>query len=81
VNNDVKSKFESIPENIRLPLLSIRQAIFEIAEADKIGDIEETLKWGDPSYLAKGGSTVRINRLSKIVSKYRRLLSLPNNRN
>lgn len=65
MNNDVKSKFESIPDNIRLPLLSIRQAIFEVAEADKVGDIEETLKWGEPSYLAKGGSTVRINQLSK----------------
>lgn len=65
MNVDVKRKFESIPENIRLPLLSIRQAIFEIAKADNIGDIEETLKWGEPSYLAKGGSTVRINWQSK----------------
>ena len=62
---DVKRKFESIPENIRPTLLIIRQAIFEVAEADKIGHIEEKLKWGEPGYLAKGGSTVRINRVSK----------------
>ena len=70
MNNDVKKKFESIPENIRLPLLSIRQAIFDIVESDKIGDIEETLKWGEPSYLVKGGSTVRINRQSKSSQKF-----------
>jgi hypothetical protein len=62
---DVRKKFESISEHIRPTLLIIRQAIFEVAEADKIGDIEETLKWGEPSYRAKGGSTVRINRVSK----------------
>ena len=65
MNVDVKNKFDSIPDDIRLLLLSIRQAIFEIAEADQIGDIKETLKWGEPSYLAKGGSTMRINWLSK----------------
>ena len=70
MNNDVKKKFESIPENIRQPLLSIRQAIFDIVESDKIGDIEETLKWGEPSYLVKGGSTVRINRQSKSSQKF-----------
>ena len=65
MNIDVKRTFESIPENIRMPLFSIRQAIFDIAKADNIDDIEEVLKWGEPSYLAKGGSTVRINWQSK----------------
>lgn len=58
---DVKTKFESIPENARIPLLSIRRAILEVAASDNIGDIEEMLKWGEPSYLAKGGSRVRLN--------------------
>lgn len=39
----------------------LRQLIIEVAsDTPGIGELEETLKWGEPSYLAKGGSTVRI---------------------
>lgn len=39
----------------------LRQLIINVAsETPDIGDLEETLKWGEPSYLVKGGSTVRI---------------------
>ncbi len=27
---------------------------------EAIGRVEETLKWGEPSYLVKGGSTIRL---------------------
>jgi hypothetical protein len=39
----------------------LRELIFETAqEIDGVGALEETLKWGEPAYLAKGGSTIRI---------------------
>ena len=39
----------------------LRQLILEAAaETEGVGQLEETLKWGEPSYLAKGGSTIRI---------------------
>lgn len=57
----VESKFRSYPGEMRRKLLFLRQLITEVAsETPGIGDIEEALKWGEPSYLAKGGSTVRI---------------------
>lgn len=43
----------------------LRQLIFETAAATEgVGELEETLKWGEPSYLTpktKSGSTVRID--------------------
>lgn len=38
----------------------LRAEVFEVAKKHELGDIEETLKWGEPAYLAKGGSTLRI---------------------
>ena len=43
----------------------LRQLILETASAiEGVGEIEETLKWGEPSYLTpktKSGSTIRID--------------------
>lgn len=58
---EVFAKFDSYPLPIREKLLALRGLIFEVAsEQNGIGDIEETLKWGEPSYIAKSGSTIRI---------------------
>jgi hypothetical protein len=64
VNSEVAAVFESYPEKIRSKLLFLRQLILDTAASiDSVGDIEETLKWGEPSYLTpqtKSGSTIRI---------------------
>ena len=36
----------------------------------RITEIEETLKWGEPSYLAKNGSTLRMDWKSKTPQQY-----------
>jgi len=42
--------------------LSLRKLIYEVAAQDQnIGVLKECLKWGEPAYVAKGGSAVRIN--------------------
>jgi hypothetical protein len=49
----------------------LRQLVFDVAkETDGVGEIEETLKWGEPSYLAKGGSTIRMDWKSKTPDQY-----------
>ena len=59
--SDVKSTLQLYPDEIQNKLLDIREMIFELASTHAaIGDIEETLKWGEPSSLAKHGSTVRL---------------------
>jgi hypothetical protein len=61
---NVKQAFEALPEAARDGLLELRSLIFEAAANNKsVGRIEETLKWGQPSYLTpetKSGSTIRL---------------------
>ena len=54
----VRDKFENYPERIQAKLHKVRSLIFEVARLNSL-DVEETLKWSEPSYLVKGGSTVR----------------------
>lgn len=73
INQDprVKEKFESYPEEIRNKLSYLRNLIMETAqECDSIDEIEETLKWGEPSYLVKKGSTVRVDWKPKAPDQY-----------
>jgi len=60
-NPDVARKLQSYPKPIRRRLMHLRELLFDVAAGNPdIGDLEETLKWGEPSYLAEQGSTVRI---------------------
>jgi len=60
-NKDVESVFEKYPESVREKLLKLRKLILDAAEeTNGISNIEETLKWGEPSYLTDKGSTVRL---------------------
>lgn len=61
----VQEKFDSYPKSIKPRLLYLRELIFKTAsQAPGVGDIEETLKWGEPSYITSqthSGSTVRVD--------------------
>jgi hypothetical protein len=59
-NSEVENTFERYPSTIANHLLQLRQLIVETASEIDIADIEETLKWGEPSDLSKNGSTLRI---------------------
>ncbi len=60
----VAAAFAAFPERDRDALLRLRRLVFEVAAGtDGVGPLEETLKWGQPAYLAaatKSGTTVRI---------------------
>lgn len=64
INSEVAAVFNSYPQKIKSKLLFLRQLIYDTAASiEGIGEIEETLKWGEPSYLtpkSKTGSTIRI---------------------
>lgn len=61
----VKQIFDQFPEKSRQKFLKIRQLIFDVAAAtDGVGELTETLRWGEPSYLTqrtKSGSMIRLN--------------------
>lgn len=61
-NLEVEKVFNTYPDNIRAKILLLRQLVLETAEEiDDIKSIEETLKWGEPSYITKHGSAVRMD--------------------
>jgi len=70
----VQKKFKSYPDHIRPKMEYLRQLIIEVAAADNsIGELEETLKWGEPAYLtteSKSGSTIRFDWKPKFPEQY-----------
>lgn len=59
---DVAEKFNLYPQTIRKKLMALRQLIFDTAaDIEDLHELEETLKWGEPSYITKHGSTIRID--------------------
>jgi len=89
-NNDVEKKFDSYPDSIKQKILELREIIFDVAKNEAtIDNLEETLKWNEPSYITKNGSTLRIdwkkskpnqysmyfNCKTKLVETFRELFS------
>ncbi len=74
LNPEVAAVFDAYPSRTRRNLLLLRELIFDTAAATEgVGEIEETLKWGEASYLprrARVGSTVRINARKAVPGQY-----------
>lgn len=67
----VEAVFRSYAPRLRARLLRLRQIILKTAaKMDGVGALEETLKWGQPSYVAKGGSTIRIDQVKGEPGRY-----------
>jgi hypothetical protein len=70
----VSKAFAAYPSKMRRKLMVLRQLIFDTAAGtDGVGEIDETLKWGEPAYLAaksKSGSTIRIDWKKSNPSQY-----------
>ena len=71
---DVERAFGSYPAKIRRKLLALRELIFETGDlTEGVGEIEESLRWGEPAYLtakSKLGSTIRIGWKASSPSQY-----------
>ncbi len=67
----VKDKFNSYPKGVKSKIKVLRSMILEVAKENEfVDELEETLKWGEPSYLAKKGSTIRIDWKAKTPDQY-----------
>ena len=73
-NPRVAAVFASYPQAIATKLRALRQLIFDVAaETEGVGELEETLKWGQPSYVTArtgSGSTIRIDQVKSQPGKY-----------
>lgn len=75
---DPKSKvaalFRAYPSGGARKLMDLRRLIFDVAAGTAgVGEVEETLKWGQPSYLTArsgSGSTIRIDRVRSRPGRY-----------
>ena len=73
LNSDprVKKVFLAYPPQVREKMEFLRSLVMEVAQdSEGISTIEETLKWGEPSYLVKKGSTIRMDWKSKSPHQY-----------
>lgn len=66
-----EAKMANYPDFVRDKLQLLRDLVLETAkEIPEIENIEETLKWGEPSFVTKNGSTLRIDWKSKTPNQY-----------
>jgi hypothetical protein len=63
----VEAVFDAYPKRTKAKLLALRKLILETAaKTPGVGALDETLKWGQPSYLTnqtRSRSTIRIDRV------------------
>jgi hypothetical protein len=73
-NAAVAAVFADYPPAIRAKLLRLRALILSTASRTKgVGPLEETLRWGEPSYIpsqSKSGSLVRIGWKTRDPDRY-----------
>lgn len=70
----VAAIFRTYPAPLRARLMVLRGLVFDVAaKTAGVGALQETLKWGQPSYLTAetgSGTTIRIDRVKAGESRY-----------
>lgn len=67
----VETVFSNYPKSVQKQMSHLRELVLSAAaEINGLEKLEETLKWGEPSYLAKHGSTVRMDWKTKTPEQY-----------
>jgi hypothetical protein len=68
---DFKKRLDEYPATVKNKMIFLRNLIIEVAkEAEDLNQIEETLKWGEPSFITKHGSTLRMDWKEKTPDQY-----------
>jgi hypothetical protein len=66
--NDV---FKNYPKAVKQQMLQLRDMVLSTAaEIESVENLEETLKWGEPSYITKYGSTLRMDWKEKTPEQF-----------
>jgi len=86
MNTEIEKIFNNYPEIAKSKLIKLRVLIYTVAQEQNLGAVEESLKWGEPSYNTINGSSIRVgfkgsscylffHCQSKLVSTFRELYS------
>lgn len=73
LNTDTKVDeiFAGYPEVVRPKMQNLRKLVIATAEeTEGINELQETLKWGEPSFVTRNGSTLRIDWKKKAPDQY-----------
>jgi hypothetical protein len=67
----VNEVFANYPDFVRDKMQFLRDLVIETAEeTEGVTKLEETLKWGEPSFVTKNGSTLRMDWKEKSPDQY-----------
>jgi hypothetical protein len=66
----VKNRFDEYPGSARAKLEEVRNLVFKVATELDLGEVEESLKWGEPSYSVKTGTPLRMDWKLKSPNNY-----------
>ena len=70
-NPKVDEIFANYPDQVRAKMVHLRRLVHLTAEeTEGIDELEETLKWGEPSFIVKNGSTLRMDWKEKTPEQY-----------
>ncbi|AFL80366.1 protein of unknown function (DU1801) [Aequorivita sublithincola DSM 14238] len=70
-DSKVDEVFKSYPKEVKQQMLHLRKLVLKTAsEIEDLEILEETLKWGEPSYVTKHGSTLRMDWKQKNPEQY-----------
>lgn len=70
-NPKVADIFDNYPKSVQKQMVQLRAIVIEsAAEIEGLEALEETIKWGEPSYLTKHGSTVRMDWKAKTPQQF-----------
>jgi len=71
IDSIVEKVFKEYPDEVYPKMIALRDLIIEsVEELEDVTHLEETLKWGEPSYLTKKGSTIRMDWKSEAPTQY-----------
>ncbi len=70
-NLQIEKIFDAYPDFVRDKMRYLRDLVKETAEGmSEIAELEEALKWGEPSFITKIGSTLRMDWKLKSPDQY-----------
>ncbi len=67
----VEAIFANYPKFVRQQMQHLRELVIATAEeTEEVTVLEETLKWGEPSFVTRNGSTLRMDWKEKTPDQY-----------
>ncbi len=71
ITPQAKTKLANYPNHIKAKLEYLKDLVTQVAEETKeVQQLEVTLKWGEPSFVTKHGSTLRMDWKEKTPHQY-----------